>query len=263
MPLDLTNLDRGILQRSPLASVICQIRYEVTPAASDPRLASEFFERLKSDGRFERLDQVIESALNVSLGAGLPPAVAQQPANSGWRLTAPDGQRSVALMPTHIAVEATAYDGWEADFAPLLAEVVQAVAEMVQPVFEQRIGLRYINQMTEPEIRTPQDWRGLIADSFLPLITSDELGSMVAFVRQQATLQLDEEARCIINSGFAPDPDRDGALTFLLDFDIAREGMRRFDVAQVLATADRFNEYALRLFQLATTEDLRGVLANA
>jgi uncharacterized protein (TIGR04255 family) len=263
VPLDLTQLDRSVLRRAPLASVICQVRYEVTSQASEARTARDFFGRLAAEGRFERLDQIVESSLNVSVGVGSAPAVAQQPSNSGWRLTSSDGSRVVILMPTHVSVEATSYEGWEADFAPLLSDTLDAISDLVSPVFEQRIGLRYINQVTEPEVEEGPGWRNWIDDSFLALATHDEIGQMVAFMRQQATLELDEQARCTVNSGFAPDADREGLLTFLLDFDISREGMRPFEVDGIRAATDLFNSYALRLFQLATTPELREALASA
>jgi uncharacterized protein (TIGR04255 family) len=262
VPLDLTNLDRGVLGRSPLSSVICQVRYDVTPTASDARTARAFFDRLGAGGRFEKLDQVLESALNVAFTPGSAPAVAQQPSNSGWRLSAADGGRVVLLMPTHVAVEATSYEGWEADFAPLLADVLDAVADLVNPVFEQRLGLRYVNQIAEPEVAEAREWHGWIDDRLLGVATHEEIGPMVAFLRQQTILQLDDEARCTINSGFAPDPERDELLTFLFDCDVVRQGTRPFEVTSVRETADQFNSYALRLFQLATTPQLREALSN-
>ena len=262
MPLDLTDLDRRVLRHAPLATVICQVRYNVTSAASDLETARSFQQRLAERGLFDRLDQIVESTLNVAVAPHVAPAVAQGPLNTGWRLTAADGTRLVSLLPTHFAVEATAYNGWEEDFAPLLYEVLDAVVELVQPVFEQRLGLRYVNQLTHPEVVEAAEWRGWIDESFLAMATHDELGPMLTFLRQQAILQLDGEARCTVNSGFSPDPDRDGALTFLLDFDIAREGTRGFDAAQIRETLDLFNSYALRLFQIATSPRLREALAH-
>lgn len=263
MPLDLTNLDRSVLHRSPLATVICQIRYDYSAAASDPRVAQSFHERMSASGRFERLEQIVESGINFAVGPMAVPALSQVPGNSGWRLTDKEGTRAVSLLPTHVAIEATAYDGWEGDFAPLLHDVLDAIVTLVQPVFEQRLGLRYINQLTHPEVTRAAEWDGWIDDAFLAPATHEELGSMLGFLRQQAILQLDEDSRCTVNSGFSPDPDRGGALTFLLDLDISRERTRAFDVGQIREAADQFNAYALRLFQIVTTQRLRAALADA
>jgi uncharacterized protein (TIGR04255 family) len=264
VPLDLSDLDRTVLQRSPLSSVICQIRYDKTDAASSPRVAQQFYEALSDGGsRFSRLDQILESTFGLAMGPGAAPALAQQPGSSGWRLISPDGARTISLLPTHVAVEATAYEGWDNDFAPLLYETLAAVAKHVQPVFEQRVGLRYVNQITSPEVAEPQQWHGLVDAAFLPIATHTELGPLTTFLRQSAILELEEGVRCTINSGFAPDPDRDELLTFLLDFDIAREGTREFITSEIEAAVSQFNSYALRLFQLAVTSDLREALAHA
>jgi uncharacterized protein (TIGR04255 family) len=262
MPLDLTELNREVLPHAPLASVICQVRYEATPRASEAITARAFFDQLSGGERFQRLDQIIEATVNVAVAGGGPPSLAQQASSSGWRLTSADGSRIISLMPSHVSLEVTSYDGWENDFAPLLSEVLAAVAELVAPVFEQRLGLRYINQIVEPDVTDGPSWRTLIDESFLGLANHDEVGPTVAFLRQQGTLELDDDgSTCIVNCGYAPDPDREGSLTFLLDFDISREGMRPFDAAEVCTVADRFNEYALRLFQLATTDALRATFA--
>jgi uncharacterized protein (TIGR04255 family) len=263
VPLDLSDLDTSVLVRSPLTSVICQIRFNHSPRASDAQIASDFYEALGGKtGRYPKLEQIAETAINVSVGPNVPAAVAQQAPVSGWRMSSADGQHVVSLLPTSIALEATTYEGWDQDFGPRLDEMLDCVERLVEPVFEQRVGLRYINQVVETEVRAPEGWREWIDAQLLGLITNDEIGPMVVFARQQAILQLDEEARCTWNHGFVPDPDREGTLAYLLDYDIAREGMRPFDRHQIRNTLNLFNCYALRLFQLSTTPALRERLGH-
>jgi uncharacterized protein (TIGR04255 family) len=99
------------------------------------------------------LEQITEGAINIALGPGASPgAVPQAITSSGWRMTSQDGEKAIVLLPSSVAFEAFTYGGWDDDFAPQLATLVEAVAEVVQPVFEQRLGLRYINQVTSPEV---------------------------------------------------------------------------------------------------------------
>lgn len=261
VPLNLTQLDKTPLPRSPLTSVICQVRYDPTPAAADAHAAQRFYEQLGgSDGELPVIGPINEMAFNVALGPQAAPALAQQHGVGGWRFASADDSIAVALTPVQLTLETGMYNGWEADFFPRLERVLSALAELVSPVFEQRLGLRYINNVDEPAVEQPRDWGNWIAPHLLGLAAHQDLGDLVRFVRQQAVLEFDDETRCTFNHGFAPDAARDGHLVYLLDFDVAREGMRPFRLAGVLETATKFNTYALALFQLSITPALREYL---
>jgi uncharacterized protein (TIGR04255 family) len=171
-----------------------------------------------------------------------------------------DSATVVALLPSWVTLEMFDYPGWEEGFEPLLRDVVRAVGETIRPTFEQRIGLRYINQITDPQdVRSAEEWTDLIQPAFLALAAQPEIGPHVRLTRQQTILELEGDVRCNVNHGFGPDDDRGGALTYVLDLDVYREGMRDFDPDQILAAASEFNLVALRLFQLATTPELRNL----
>jgi uncharacterized protein (TIGR04255 family) len=263
MSLDLSAVDRSVLARSPLTSVICQVRFNDTPAAGEASTARALLEKLASlaDGSPPKMEQITETSVNVSVGPNTVPAMAHQPTAVGWRIVTGDGLRTVTLMPNWVALESTSYDGWEDDFAPRLANVLAAVQELAEPVFEQRLGLRYINQITEPDVHSPEEWKDWLDEHLLGFIAHDEVGPLITYIRQQAILQLDDDVRCTLNHGFAPDPERGGALTYLLDFDLFREGLRPFDSNGIRETVDTLNTYALRLFQLSTDVALRGQLS--
>jgi uncharacterized protein (TIGR04255 family) len=261
VPLDLSQLDRSVLVRSPLTSVIFQLTFDHTARASEAEVARAFHDALGGPaGPVPVLQQITEGGINLALGPNVPPAFAQQPAAIGWQLESADGGVRIRILPTYVSVEASRYEGWEGDFAPRLEQVLGAVDQQIHPVFEQRLGLRYINQITEP-VGGPEGWQEWIDERLLGIATHQEIGPMIVFSRQQVVLQLDEQARCTLNHGFAPDPEHEGALTYLLDYDVAREGVRRFDSGQIRETADLFNSYALRLFQLSSTPSLRQHLA--
>jgi uncharacterized protein (TIGR04255 family) len=260
VPLDVSNVDRTLLANSPLTSVVCQVRFDPTPRAGEARVVQELRTRLGGEDAFPHLESIAEASLSISVGPNAPP-VSQQINATGWRMRTNDGSRIVSLLPSSVSYEVADYPGWDA-FVAGFDTVIAAVSEIVEPVFEQRFGMRYINQLTVPEVRAPDGWRGYIEDAFLGLATDDEIGDSVIFARQQAVLQLDDETRCTVNHGFAPDDARDQALTYVLDLDVAREGTRLFDIAGVHAASERFNDYALRLFQISTTAQLRELMTR-
>jgi uncharacterized protein (TIGR04255 family) len=256
--LNLPELDRRKLAHPPLTSVICQVRYEVSLRASDAKVASAFHGELGGvDGRYPNITPIIENQLNLALLPNAPPSFGHQSAMTGWRLSDENGSKAISLLPRAVALEVSTYDGWDDDFAPQLAALLAAVERHVEPVFEQRLGLRYINQISEPPATEASDWQEWIDPQILGIAAHGQLGPLVKFMRQQVVLQVGDDARCTLNHGFAEDPEREGALTYLLDIDTAREGVRPFDVAGIAAAASEFNSYALRLFQLAITPALR------
>jgi uncharacterized protein (TIGR04255 family) len=82
----------------------------------------------------------------------------------------------------------------------------------------------------------------------------------VTAAEQQIVLEIDEDTTCGLRHGFFADPERNLALTYVLDFDVYREGVRAFDRDDILSAADQFNTFALQLFQEATTPKLRLLL---
>ncbi len=66
--------------------------------------------------------------------------------------------------------------------------------------------------------------------------------------------------RCSLRHGFFADRARDGALTYLLDFDVYREGLSVFDPEDLILTADTFNVLAVQLFKQAVTPQMLELL---
>lgn len=261
LSLDITKVDQSILSGSQLSSVICQVRFDAAELASQTPAIRELRTRLGGHDAF-RLEQFQENAFTFAMGPNIAPAAQSGPSTRGWRLHSKDGKRVIAVLPNAVTLEVFDYAGWD-DYVTTFQAVVSAVSEVIAPVFEQRIGLRYVNQLTVPEdVREPGGWIGFIDPAVLSLATHPEIGPLVRLTRHQTVLELDADVRCNISDGFAPDDDRGGALTYVLDFDVFREGVRDFDPDEICSTVSAFNLVALRLFQLATTDELRQLLAS-
>lgn len=262
MALDLAAVDRSTLARPPLTSVICQTRYDTTPAAADARKLQQLRAAIGGDEAFPSVEEINQTDLSIAIGPGMAPAT-KQTTGRGWRLRSADGTRVVALLPAWVTLEMFVYPGWDEGFFPVFQKVIQAVNDIIEPTFEQRLGLRYVNQITTPEdVRSAEGWGGFIDADFLSVAAHPEIGPHVHLSRQQTVLELGGGVGCNLNHGFGPDDDRAGALTYVLDLDVYREGMRDFDPQLICTTVTEFNLIALRLFQLATTPKLRELLAS-
>lgn len=259
MPLGLPAPDETQLPRSPLVLVVCQIRFEDMPAVSDARLVLKMQEALGGRaGEYPKVEKNVSQVVNVPVIEGhVQAAVPQQ--QSGWRLSSTVGEKTIYLMPDSTSLETTAYSGWE-DFRSMLTRLVDAVCEYIDPALEQRLGLRYVNRITEPEVSHPREWRNYITPELLGPILHKRLGPAIKASQQQLDFDVSGEMQCSMRHGFFSDMARSGAPAYLLDFDVYRQGAHAFDRTNILETAEQFHRLVLQLFQQSITPRMHELL---
>jgi uncharacterized protein (TIGR04255 family) len=251
VPLPLPAPDRTRLARSPLELVVCQVRFETRALVAEAPIALAIHEELGgNEGRYPRLE-ALGQTLNVMVNPGAPPAVSQQ-AVSGWRYQSADGSWIVSVSPDNVSLETTAYTEWE-DFSERMRELLDVTASHISPGIEQRLGLRYIDRITEVDANSPADWRSYIAPELLGLALHEPLGAAVKIARQQLVLDLGDGYSCNVGHGFVPENHR---LNYLLDFDLFREGGRPFSVDSVSEALEILHDDAGKLFQASITPEL-------
>jgi len=254
MSINLPAPDKRQLSNSPLDLVVCQIRYETNLSVGDNKVALALHEALGGrHGRYARAEQIQAHALNVAMGPGVEPAVSSAAPLVGWRFVSGDADWIVSVMPDHVALETSAYANWEGDFRDRLGELLAVVAEYLSPAFEQRLGLRYIDRLTQADNEAPQDWSHAIRNELLGAALHEGFASAVIASRQEIVLSVEESVRCTLRHGFVRESDEPS--TYLLDYDIHRQESRPFDVDAVMTAADQFNEVGLQLFQASLKPD--------
>jgi uncharacterized protein (TIGR04255 family) len=212
---------------------------------------------LGGEGRYPRLDQIQTQALNMLVGPGIPPAMGQAQAATGWRLQSADGQWVASVTPDHVALETTRYAGWD-EFRDGMVELLNATAEQLAPGIEQRLGLRYIDRISEVEAHAPADWEPYLTRELLGLVVNGELGPAVTAARQQLLLNLGEGFGCAFTHGFLPGDG--GRVDYLLDYDLSREGGRPFSAGGIRDALETLHLDALKLFHASVTPALLDIL---
>jgi uncharacterized protein (TIGR04255 family) len=246
--------DRSRLARSPLELVVCQVRHERRLLIGEGQVAMAMYEALGgSDGQYPALDEVTGSEMNVVIGQGTQPSVSETK-TSGWRFAAVDGTWVVTVMADHFSLETTAYTTWDEDFAPRLEALVEVVTEHLKPAVEHRIGLRYIDRITELALPDLASWRPYLRAEVLGLVAHPELGDLVRAGQQHLVLELGEGVRAGLQHGPVPNPS--GAVDYQLDYDLFRQGGRPFATDQIKTTVANLNTFALQLFQASVTDEL-------
>ncbi len=252
--LDLPEPDTSRLARSPLELVVCQIRHERRLVVGEGATALAVHDALGgASGPYPSIDEVAGAEVNVFVGMGAPNV--RETKTSGWRLASGDGAWVVTLMPDNFSLETSAYTSWADDFAPRLGALIDAVAAHVQPTFEQRIGLRYVDRINELGLPELGAWRPYLRPEVLGLVLHPQLGPGVRTYQQQLVIELAEGAIAGLRHGPVVEPTRE-AVDYQLDYDIFRQGGRLFDGAAIKTAAAQFNIYALQLFQATVSDEL-------
>lgn len=256
MPLGLTESQKNLLPRSPLALVVCQVRFEELPTDVTGQAVLAIHQSLGGrKGQYPLVEQVNVNTINIPSGMTLTQAIAPV-VKKGWRLRSSDNRWFVSLHPDHVALETTKYKTWEDDFRTRLASLLEAVETHLKPAVEQRLGVRYVNRITEPRVDSPQELREYISPELLGLVLHQRLGDMVLAAQQQLDLDAGDGVRVAMRHGFLRDEEREGAFTYLLDFDIYRQEVQAFDVEDIKSSTNSFNEIALRLFRQSLTDKM-------
>jgi uncharacterized protein (TIGR04255 family) len=250
-------LDEAPLDRSPIVSVVWQLRFEDHPALVAPQTVLRFQEALGEFGPF-KLNMLPKVQISVQAG-GVDPENAPAPATSagggGWRLTAADGAWQLSAESGSLAVEATRYGTWEKDFAPRLQSVLDALREVGSPLIESRLGLRYINVLTgsavgKPPILEITELPGLVTPWLLGPLNDPTVRNAVQASQGRVVFTFDQ-VNIMLNHGvIATDANE---LGYLIDIDAFREGGRALKLDEVINFTSELHATALGVFQHSLT----------
>lgn len=255
MPLNLPTPETGQLKHSPLDLVVCQIRFEKQVAVSDARVAKKFFDRLNRDGdTYKQIDEATASNNEIVIGPQ-GPVSANQTQLPGWRLPGHEEGWAAVLFPSHVALETVSYRTWDDPFKPRLNDLVEAVAEVIDPAFEQRVGLRYIDRIHQPSLSTAAEWAKYIRAEFAGPLANGNLGGSVVGAHQQLVIEVDEDVNCQMRHGTLYNEETNSH-DYLIDCDISRSGGRSFDVESIMEQLETFHTSALQLFQAVANDEL-------
>lgn len=250
MALDLSPPRTDKLARSPLRLVVCQVRHETKDEVSQPTVGAEIRERLKAS--FPVLEQQIMKELSIAIDQGV--GVGPSAEHRGWKLRALDQTSHVSVMPDAYALEMTRYDDWD-DFRARFEMLTAAIEETVHPSLEQRVGIRFVDQIKHPSVRTAHDWTRLIEPAFLGPLSHKVLGSAVTSAQQVVHFDVGDGISITLRHGTVHDPDQSRP-AYLLDQDCFVHKGRPFNTKDVLQLIDELHTVALQVFQAAMTEDL-------
>jgi uncharacterized protein (TIGR04255 family) len=243
---------RVIYEKNTLSAVICQLRFppilrieSEIPATFQDRVRAEYPLFREKRGPEFPPGLPVEAAKALSAAFPAPRAYDFLSADEAW---------TASLTKEFLALSTNSYERWEG-FKGRLESLRQTLLDAYRPAFFSRIGLRYINviRRTTLGLKTDTDWRDLLEEWVLGELARPEVMDRVEHAAREVVVELEDRSKVRIMHGLAKD-EKDGESLYTIDADYFTE--QRTEVADAIATLDRFNRESGRLFRWYITEQL-------
>ena len=216
---------RCIYRNSPLAEVICQLRFpEILTIESN--LPAQFQDAIRDE--FPRYSLRKEAPMPKLTGAPGNFKMEPQAQTNNYQFVSADGVWRVNLTSKFISLACCRYTGWE-DFAAKLDKPLAAFIQIYKPAFFERVGLRYVNFISRKDLRLEGvPYRHLISPEYLGILNFEN-------VQENATIRSGVDAdtairggcRCKIHAGpgnVRLGLQKDPEVKFVLDLDLYMPG---------------------------------------
>ncbi len=251
---------RVLLRYAPLQVVVAEIRWARTGLDLDEARGLDLRDAAADHGlELAHVEPVQQQQVRVEMGPGGPATTLDAP-TIGVRLSTGDASLIVTVMPDSLVVQCNAYRRYRDSLAPQIAAAARAVGRVVAPHLVQRVGLRYINRLLDPDAVTTQAWQSRIAPTFLGPLLHPELGARVVGAQQQVEMQLEETSGAIVRHGPFKDSSAADIYAYLLDIDVFDTRSERFDVEALAVLARALNRSAASLFEQIVPQEWRGTM---
>ena len=257
MPFDQDDLPRIELVQNPLKMVVAQLRFPAELSLNEPETMAAFQARLRDQYPIALPRQAgIRWQVQIPPGPSVVvPAPQQVPFEGPLRFT--DGQNNwvASFDETTLSLETKAYLNGE-QFRARWARLIEVFLELVSPARVDRFGIRYVNQLWHPGVRSVEDWGRFLRPELMGAIASTTLSARVIRSSGQIWLAVGDDGGSIRHL-YAQNPERvEPPSTVLLDFDLFSAGSFPFNSLEIMTRFDRYHKWAWNLFRQSITDEM-------
>jgi len=185
-----------VFDRAPLTQVLCQIRFSPILALFADTGVAGFQEALRK--YYPEFDVDHQAEISMS-----PVHAEIQTKAPVWRLRDAEARWQVSLAVDFVALEVSAY-GHFAEFNDRLLTVISVIERTLNPGRSTRIGLRKVNRLGHPNVKIPEDWRGLLRSELLGLVGVQGMPGTYGQEYSEQNLHDSEEGVLTIRHGIDP-----------------------------------------------------------
>ncbi len=246
---------RVIYSKNPLEQVICQLKFPtILKIAAETPVA--FQESLRQDypifsEQNERSIQLPQDVLQIVPQSVIDSLVKIN--KSAYNFTSVDRDWTIGLTEDFLALTALDYKRWE-DFKKHLVVPFNRLIELYEPVFFQRIGLRYKNVIRRSDTKLDNvKWYELLKPQIAAELASIEISETVEEHFNNILIRLpDNQGKVRIQHGLGT--DQTGEICYIIDSDFFLE--EKVELNDVFTRLDYFNQQGRRLFRWCITDKL-------
>lgn len=246
----LTNQLRRVFARNHIEVAVAEVRFIRACEEIAEADAAAIWDRLGTQ-RFPIFEPHRQQTVNVTIS----PEGAQQSAEvqEGWLLATGDRTTAITLLPSSVVVQTQAYDHYSQSVGEFVNTVLPAFAEVTGAVRVQRLGMRYVNRLTDADATHPEFWGGRIEASFgAPL--RGPFADRITRQHQQVQLRL-AHAEARIQCGLLPLPGKISHFDYLVDLDVFIEQTRNYEATWCSNQMRQLNRTAFALFSNVLSTD--------
>ena len=251
----MSNYQRFQYARSPLAEVICQLRFPeiLTISANAPVAFQDAIRDVFPV--FQRREDAASPRIT---GAPGHLTLENQPSTVNYQFATADGVWRVNLTGKFISLSCSRYSCWE-DFARMLDKPLAAFIRIYKPAYFERVGLRYVNFISRNALDLEDvPYRELISSCYLgPLALTDISESSVTRSSVDTEMALRGGCRVKIHAGpgmVKRGNQTDQEVKFIFDQDLYMPGQLPVNLSA--GALQTLHSQASALFRSAITDRL-------
>lgn len=248
MPFKIPVYNHEVFKRNFLKSVICQIKFQPIFKIASDLPPVDFQEKIRTKYPVVKKEQ----AEQVEVRDG---NFRKTNLGNTWRFESEDNHWKVTLDSSFIALESNNYLSFS-DFRKRFEEVYDAFLEIYAPSRPERIGLRYINFIRPPNIRSLSDWKKWIKPELSGLISLEEFiqEPIINDFKDFQTIQ--DPGNLGIKHGLLIDQEK--SQFYLIDIDRYIMGARNHTEAS--SYLQKFHKDCFNIFMWAVGEETKKLL---
>lgn len=232
-----------LLKRAPLVLTVCQLRFPLVLGFSDS-LVRPLQTALADDFP----DVEVEDLQQVQFGPEGITITGQQ--QRLYRFRTHEKDWVVSVGANALSLETTAYNGFQ-DFIGRWGRVAGAAIEALDIRHQERLGLRYVNELAAPAGATRKDLEALVRDDLLgPVGLHDRTQELIKAWQELRFTQ--DDGACTIQHGYDRRTASDWA--YVLDFDYYDDTGKSIELESQMQSLAQFNHRTYELFQWAVDE---------
>ncbi len=235
------------LGRPPLRVALCQLRFPEHFGFS-PSDAAAIHEVVR--GTYPRADHQFQQIFQISLD-NVQQVQAPQPI---YRFMSNDGAWAVSLTSSFVTLETTNYQRF-GDFETRWTALVEAVVERIGVDQQERLGLRYVNELRLPaeSASLKEGLQRVLSPAFLGPIGMGELIEEPTAAMTEIRFQHVAGMATLRHGLQIPEPT--GPASYVIDVDVYDDSVRALDIPEEGRAMRGFNEVAFALLESSVTRE--------